>query len=60
MNKKALLKVALCIVGFFAYLTLVVIACASESPVFIGVVLGPVVIIGIVMTGMELYEIFND
>lgn len=60
MDKEALLKTILCIVGFFAYLTLVVIACVTESPVFIGVVLGPVVIIGIVMAGVELYEIFKD
>lgn len=60
MDKEALLKTILCLVGFFAYLTLEIIACASESPVFIGVVLGPIVIIGIGLTGKELYEIFRD
>lgn len=60
MDKKALTKTILCIAGVFAYLTLAAIACATESPVFIGVALGPIVIIGIVMAGMELYEIFKE
>lgn len=60
MDKEALLKTILCMVGFFAYLTLAAIACASEHPVFIGVALGPVVIIAIVMVGRALYEIFKD
>lgn len=60
MDKEALLKTILCLVGFLAYLTLVVIACATESMVLIGLVLGPVVIIGIGLIGKELYELFKD
>lgn len=60
MNKKALLKTALCMGGFIGYLALVVIACVSNSPVFIGAVLGPLVIIAFVCTGKELYDYFND
>ena len=60
MDKKALLKTILCIVGFFDYLTLVILACLSESPVFLGAVLGPLVILAIVSVGRSLYDYFKD
>ena len=60
MDKKALLKTVLCIGGFLAYLTLAAITCASESPVFIGVVLSPLVIAAIVCVGKDLYDYFKD
>ena len=60
MNKKALLKTALCMGGFIGYLALVVITCVSESPVFIGVVLGPLVFLAMWCCGKALYDCFND
>lgn len=60
MDKKALLKTILCIGGFIGYLALASVACYLEAPVFIGVVLGPIVILAIWSAGKALYDCFKN
>ena len=60
MNKKALLKAALVVVCVVVYITIACIAVETKSGIFIGLTIGPLVLIGLSIIGKEAYYYFND
>lgn len=60
MDKKALIKAILVTIGFIAYTIIGVIAINTESPLFIGLVIGPLIGAALIAVVYASYEYFKD
>jgi hypothetical protein len=60
MNKKALLKAILAVMGIVAYATLFIFACETHHPVLIALTVGPLILGGLIATGKAAYMYFDD
>lgn len=60
MDKKALIKAILATIGFIVYTIIGAIAIKTKSPLFIGLMIGPLIGAGLIATVCAFYEIFKD
>ena len=60
MNKKALLKAILAVMGLVAYMTLSIFAFKTHHPVLIGLMVGPLILGGLLATGIAVYIYFDE
>ena len=60
MNKKALLKAILAVMGIVAFAMLFIFACKTHHPVLIGLLVGYLIIGGLIATGKAFYMYFDD
>ena len=60
MDKKALIKAILVTIGFIAYTIIGAIAIKTESPLFIGLMIGPPIGAALIAIVYAFYEIFKD
>lgn len=60
MDKKALIKAILATIGVVAYTIIGAVAIITESPLFIGLMIGPIIGAALIASVYAFYEIFKD
>ena len=60
MDKKALIKAILVTIGFIAYTIIGAIAITTGSPLFIGLMIGPLIGAALIASVYAFYGIFKD
>lgn len=60
MDKKALIKAILATIGAVAYTVIGAVAIITESPLFIGLMIGPIIVAAFIVSVYAFYVIIKD